>query len=256
MPAPLRGFGLAVRFLTVLPFPGGATPPIPGDFGRAAALFAAVGLLLAAILTTVDAGLRQVWPPSVSGALVLGLGVALTGALHLDGFLDTCDGLFLWRSERRLDVMRDSRVGGFAVAGGLVLFGVKLAALASTAGAARLAALVLAPVLGRLAMTCVIAMYPYARASGAGNAFKDAIRPAHVWFALLIGAAAAAPFGPAGVLALFLALAVAALLGGYATRRLGGLTGDTYGFICECVEAVTLLLAASSLPQELFAWPI
>jgi adenosylcobinamide-GDP ribazoletransferase len=152
--------------------------------------------------------------------------------------------------------MRDSRVGGFAVAGGLVLFAVKLTALASAAGAARLAALVLAPVLGRLAMTCVLAMYPYARPAGAGNAFKNAIRPSHVWFAFLVGVAAAAPFGPGGVLALVVALAAAAAIGRYAARRLGGLTGDTYGFICECVEALTFLLAASSLTQERFAWPI
>jgi adenosylcobinamide-GDP ribazoletransferase len=255
MPAPLRAFGLALRFLTVLPFPGAARSPVPADFGRAVALFPLVGLFLAAVLATADAALRLVLPVPVASALLLGVAVALTGALHVDGFLDTCDGLFLWPAGRRLEVMRDSRVGGFAVAGGLVLYGVKLSALISTTGVPRLAALVLAPVLGRLAMTVAIAIFPYARSSGAGTAFKDNTRPTHVALALVVAALVAAPFSIGGVAALALAVAATGFLGRFASARLGGLTGDTYGFICECVEALVLVLAASSLPWELVWLP-
>ena len=83
-----------------------------------------------------DAALRLVFPGSVAAALVLVAWVALTGALHLDGFLDACDGLLGGGTpEERLRIMRDERVGAFALAGGILLLLVKYSALAAVPGA-------------------------------------------------------------------------------------------------------------------------
>jgi adenosylcobinamide-GDP ribazoletransferase len=256
----MQSLALAVGFLTVVPVRGASgTAPPPAAFGRAAALFPLVGLALGALLLALDTAARQWWSPLVAAALALAALVALTGALHLDGFLDTCDGLFLWRPERRLEAMRDSRVGGFAVAGGLALYALKVSALASATGPARGAALLLAPVLGRFAMTLTLACYPYARQSGAGNAFKAAIRPGHVAAAAMVALAASAACGLAGLAAGLLAAAAAWLLGRYISGRLGGMTGDTYGFVCECVETLTLLVITSPLrstvPAPELIWP-
>jgi adenosylcobinamide-GDP ribazoletransferase len=242
----VQPFSLALRFLTTVPFPWStaSTPPAQ-HFGRAVALFPLIGLLLGIAVLPLDWLARALWSPLVASALVLGALIILSGALHLDGFLDTCDGLFLWRPERRLEVMRDSRVGGFAVAGGLALYGIKLAALGNAAGDARLACLLLVPVFGRLAVSLVLITFPYARSSGLGSAFKDASRRIHLAVAGLIAVVPASIFGLPGLVGLLAAGGLALLLGRYITRRLGGLTGDTYGFILECAETCALLVLSA-----------
>jgi adenosylcobinamide-GDP ribazoletransferase len=250
--ARVHAFRLAVQFLTIVPVPGGEAPT-PAQFGRAVAFFPVVGLLLGLFALLVDSLASLVWPSGVSTALTMAGLVVITGALHLDGLLDTCDGLFLWKPERRLEVMRDSRVGGFAVAGGLTLYLVKFAALASAVGPARAAALTLAPTLGRLGIVLALVSFPYVRTTGLGNSFKD---NAQRWSLLVgagVGLAAAAWFGPAGLGALVAAFIAAYALGALVTRRLGGLTGDTYGFICEGVETATFLVVAA-LPAQWGAW--
>ena len=243
---------LAARFLTIVPVPGPAAAR-PEHFGRAVAFFPLVGALLGLAAAALDAAARLVWPPSVASALVLAALVLLTGALHLDGFLDTCDGLFLGQPARRLEAMRDSRVGGFAVAGGLSLYLIKFAALASVGTPARPAALTLGPVLGRLGIAWALVRQPYARPAGLGSAFKDNARSGYLVAALAMALAPAAWFGVAGVACLLAALVWAWAAAGLIRRRLGGLTGDTYGFICETVETLTFLVVAA-VPVRLASW--
>ncbi|MFN2168358.1 MAG: adenosylcobinamide-GDP ribazoletransferase [Anaerolineae bacterium] len=157
----------AFQFLTILPLPG-ARNLRDEDWGRATAWYPFVGLVLGAILAGLDWGLRWLWPRGVATALLLVAWVALTGALHLDGFVDCCDALFAPVSrERRLEILRDVHVGAFGVTGVVLLLGVKLVALAAVPAALRLPVLLLVPALGRWGMTVAVLFYPYAR-SGPG----------------------------------------------------------------------------------------
>lgn len=245
---------LALKFLTILPV------PVPGDvppkaMGRAAAYYPLVGALLGMLLVGSDLLLGLVFSPLLRSALVLALWVALTGALHLDGFLDCCDGLLAPCSpERRLEILRDTHAGSFAVVGAVLLLLVKFAALASLQGTWRLAVLAGAPVLGRWAMTYALVGYPYARQGpGLGGLVKQgaggrelAVASA---FALLATLAAWARLGPAwlwlGLAALPLTWAFTALVARWIMGRIPGLTGDTYGAINELVEAAALVVAVA-----------
>lgn len=253
----MRSFALALQFLTVVPLPWRQyTAPSAAHFGQAVAYFPLVGLLIGLAAVPLDLLARAFWSPFVAAALVLAATIFITGALHMDGFLDTCDGLFLWNPDRRLQAMRDSRVGGFAVAGGLSLYGLKLAALGNAVGEARFACLVLAPVLSRFAVSLVLVVFPYVRATGLGNAFKEASRPVHVALAAGIAVLPALVFGAPGLAGLVFAGGMALLIGFSICRRLGGLTGDTYGFTLECVETVSLLvLTVPPLWAMLPGWP-
>jgi adenosylcobinamide-GDP ribazoletransferase len=214
------------------------------ELGRAVGYFPLVGALLGGVLVAFDWGLSFLFPAAVRAALDLALWVALTGALHLDGFLDACDGLFGGRTvESRLEIMRDERVGAFGLAGGVVLLLLKFSALAATPQ--RPLALFLAPVLGRWGMTLVLLGFPYARPQGLGRAMKD-----HVgWGQLALGTtvalvAAILTGGWWGLVVLAVAGAAAWLAARFVRSRLPGMTGDVYGAICELVEMLVLLVLA------------
>src|SRR4051794_18573678 len=110
----MDGFKLALGFLTAVPVRIGATRP--GDLGRAAGWFPVVGLLLGLVLSAAQWLLLRLFPPLLAGGLAVALWAALTGGLHLDGLADCGDGLLAAATpERRLEIMRDPRLGAFGV---------------------------------------------------------------------------------------------------------------------------------------------
>ena len=239
-------FLAALQFLTI-------APPLvkrnfsPAEWGRAVAWFPSVGLLLGSVLWGLNEAVRLLWPPSVAAALVLAAWVLATGALHLDGFLDCCDGLFGGKTPAdRLRIMRDERVGAFAVAGGVLLLLAKYAALADMPF--RRDGLLLAPALGRWAMTAALVLFPYARSDGLGRSLKDNAGWRALIIATLIAGVAAWFIGrERGLIALVAAALAAGIAVGFTMRRLFGLTGDVYGAICEGVELVVLLVFTAEL---------
>lgn len=284
--ATLGGLALALQFLTVLPVqaPRRATRASERDgeqgdeqgderdqaeqagqadqapnMASALPWFPLVGALIGVALALLDWALRPALSVGVRSALVLIVAAALTGMLHLDGFIDCCDGLLGTRStERRLVILRDSRVGAYGVVGGCLLILLRFAALVALAPPdMRALALIAAPLLGRWSMVYAVVRYPYARSSGVGAPFRATGRSL-VWATILAGALLAltclllgATVGGLGVLqaqalaAMLAAVALAVMLiaTAWMSGRLdGGLTGDTYGALNECVEAATLVL--------------
>ena len=247
-PRLLASFRAAIGFLTVLPVSprDAASPPdAAGALARAPAWFPAVGLLLGAMLAFLDLALRALHlPVLLNGALLLAMLAALTRALHLDGFMDTCDALLGgFDRERRLAILRDPHVGAFAVVGVVCLLLVKLAALAALPGGYRTGVLILFPCLSRAAMVLAMEWFPYARREGLGTPFAsdDGRRPrAGLLFA---AAAALALTGLPGLALAAMAAAVAWAVGAWATRLLGGVTGDIYGAVNEIAEVAVLGLA-------------
>jgi adenosylcobinamide-GDP ribazoletransferase len=252
--APGGGLLLAVQFLTVLPvrLPRVTDREAPR---MAAALpwFPLVGALIGMAQAGLDVLLRPVLTVGARNVILIAFAALVTGMLHLDGFIDCCDALLGTRTaERRLAILRDSRVGAYGVVGGGLILLARYAALGALDGDLRLAALALSPLLGRWAMVFAVTRFRYAREAGAGARFRGGrMRAATAWalilalgvvLALLRGWPVAARFVFAG-LAWLLALNVALLWSSWATKRLGGLTGDTYGAANELVEVSVLLLA-------------
>jgi adenosylcobinamide-GDP ribazoletransferase len=208
--------------------------------------FPLVGVLIGGLLVGFDYLLAFFLPPNVTAALVLTGWILCTGALHLDGLLDSCDGLFGGRTPAdRLRILRDERVGAFAVIGAVLLLLVKFQALAALSH--RSAALCLAPVLGRWGMAVAVVAFPYARTEGLGRALKDHARCNQVLLASAIAVVAA--WIAAAWLGLLIIL-VSGVLMFFFTRfvltRLPGLTGDIYGAVCELLEVLVLLSFVAS----------
>jgi adenosylcobinamide-GDP ribazoletransferase len=238
---PLVCLAAAMQFLTVLPALV-RRPFRDAEMGGAVAWFSTVGLGLGGALFLADEILLRIFPPVLASALVLAIWVVLTGALHLDGFLDTCDGLFGGRtSEDRLRIMRDEHVGAYAVIGAVLLILVKFLSIFTLP--LRGSALLLAPVLGRTAIAVALVAFPYARESGLGRSMKDHATWTHAGFTGVVALGAAWWLaGPTGLVTCAAVVAFALLAGAFVCRRIPGLTGDIYGALCELAEVLTLLI--------------
>ena len=230
----------AFQFLTIL-------PPIirrnftPQELGRSVAFYPLVGLVLAGIFYGLQVGLATILTSHLTVVILLAVWLILTRSLHFDGFLDSCDGLFgAFSSQRRLEIMHDSRVGAFGVAGGIILLLTKYAALLSLQNS--MTALILSPLLGRFMMSQAIVLYPYARTEGLGKDIKDNAGWIQLLIALLISLSIV--WFAAGWHGLIISAAII-LLGNlwlrFVIKRLPGLTGDIYGATCEIVEVLTLV---------------
>lgn len=229
----------ALALLTILP----VAPRVKDDFefGRTFAWFPLVGLLIGALVAAAATWL----PAPLAPFCVLAIWVVLTGALHLDGFGDACDGLLATTTaERRLEILKDPRVGVFGVVGLVLLLLGKYV----TIGAVSPWALIAAPIAGRWAIVLAAWWFPYARTSGMGAHFRNGLGQRQVGVATLIAAMAILAlsiFDMRVLVALLVAPLVAWGIGGFASRRLGGgITGDVYGATCELCELSVLFFTA------------
>ena len=213
----------------------------PDELGRSTGFYPVVGLVLGCLLFGLEGGLRLLLPPEVSAALVLLTWLMVTRALHFDGFLDICDGLFGgYTPERRLEIMRDSRVGAFGVAGGAILLLLKYSAILTLSH--RTAGFILAPTIARWGMVIAIVAFPYARQTGLGRHMKDRARWPQVILATIITAPVVLLFGGlGGILAWVFAIMILFGTIWYIMRQIPGLTGDAYGALCEILEVVVLI---------------
>ena len=217
------------------------------DFGRSTRFFPLVGLVLgicyalAAWLLLYTLGMR-----SLTAALLLILPLLLTGGLHADGFMDTADGVFSGRERvRKLEIMKDSRVGAFGVVSFVMLMFVQFALLSDMASLLLVPALFVMPIIGRLAMVLAVACFPYAREDGMGKTFADMADRSTVVIAALTTAVLVLPWGVLATAALVLGMLFALLFCRMMTNILGGVTGDVYGAATVLTE--TLVLAVFSL---------
>lgn len=250
-------FPAAFQFLTSIPLPG-RREVSPEELGRATTYFPVVGLIIGLILAGLNWLLSLILPSAVVNALLIVVLVVITGALHLDGFVDTCDGIAGHKAvEDRWRVMRDSRAGAFGIVGVVLLLLVKYVSLNSIPEVFMMATLIFMPVVSRWAMVYALFVYSYARPSGLGTAFKQATRWPQFTAATIITFAVAVALFPffsiTGLLLIFVIWIITALFSVYLKRKFSGLTGDTYGAINEVAEVMVLvfvsLLAYKGLVQ-------
>ncbi len=228
----------AVALLTVIPIRVTGGPEV---VGRGSAWYPLVGALLGGFLWAAYLAMRLVLPPLPARALVLVLLAIVTGGIHLDGLADTVDGLTGGRGKEALAIMRDPHVGALGAVAVALLLVCKLAFLASLDEVAVGRVLVVMAAVGRWAPVFAAFRYPYAREAGTGKAVADHARGGQLLLATVLAAASALVLGWRGLL-LFAAGAVATVaLSAYLARRIGGHTGDTYGFLVEVVEGIVLL---------------
>lgn len=236
-------FLAALRFLTIIPLPG-RREASPEELGRSIVYFPLVGVIIGLILVGLNWLLGLLLPSALTNVLLVVSVVAISGALHLDGLVDTCDGLAGGKTvEERWRVMGDSRAGGFGIIGVCCLLLIKYVALNNVPASWLMQTLVLMPLLSRWAMVYALFAYPYAKPSGLGKVFKQGASRLRFIVATLIALVAAVILAQLAGFVIMLAIWVIALaVATYMKGKFGGLTGDTYGAINEVAEVCVLIL--------------
>ena len=202
-----------------------------------------VGIVLGLILYLVSF-VGEIFHPQVTAVILLLTYIFMTGGLHLDGLADTCDGVFSGRErERMLEIMKDSRIGSFGVLSMLfffVFYAVMYQFLPREA-------LLILPVIGKSAPLISASMAEYARPSGMGQLLVDNIKAPEVTVAVLLPlvlSGMTVVFGQGLLLVLTCTVATlvaelsVVMLTRWLKKKLGGITGDTHGMVCEVSQMV------------------
>ena len=249
----MRQLTLAVTFLTGIPLKveGDVSP---ADLWRSMGWHPLVGLALGAAAWGMYAGLLELLPSLVAAVLVVLLLEAVTRGLHMDGLMDTADGVLSGAPrERALEIMKDSSVGAMGVVAAVLIVLLKVAALGALARADAAAPLLAGWAAARALPALDVYAWPYARAAGTGEAFTRERTPGPVVMAaglLAVGLAATALVTLAvdgagawyaGLAVAVVAMVVALVVQAAVAKRLGGLTGDVYGMGIELAETAALV---------------
>lgn len=246
----LRKLGLAISYVTCIPAASAADLSDETALEGLAKYLPSVGLIIGSIMACACLVIVHAHTNTMLAAAVLILGwLWLTGGLHMDGFMDTADGVFSHRSrERMLEIMQDSRVGNFAVLAAISILALKIFSLAALNSLQMVIVLLLVPAWARACEVYAIGRFDYARPFGKGKVWHDTMAyPRDLLIAVAPVAmtmAAAAYFDAKTALT----ASAATIMGGIITahwlnNKVGGQTGDTYGAVVEAAETVGLLLA-------------
>ncbi len=262
----LRACIAAFKILTRLPI------PVQIDytdrvFQRSVIFYPLAGFVIGLLLLLAGEGLSLVLPAMPAAVLLLGFWVVLTGGLHLDGLMDTADGILSHRPrEQMLEIMKDSRVGAMGVIVCVLHLLLKFSLLYTLLGTGGMGSvcflLAIVPIWSRWFMVAAIQGWPYARRdSGLGSFFRG-VTKWHVTMSVLVALftttllvavfstwladSSVISFSFIYGLTIIFSFAIGTILTGwilatYISRKLGGLTGDTYGALNELLETLLLL---------------
>lgn len=256
----MRDFLVAVRFLTIVPLPGAALSP-DQTIGRSMAYYPLVGLGIGLVLVLARHLFSFLFPHGVVAILLVVVLILLTGALHLDGFSDTIDGLRSGKSrEEKLRIMRDSRIGAFGVVGLTCLLILKFTLLSEIPEGILDRALILMTVLSRWSMVQVCCFSVYARsAGGLAKPFVNGVGRRELLPSTAVTVVVALVLlGFKGLIFVGLNALLNHGIKAFFHRGLGGITGDVLGATNEVSEVLCLAMICVMSPWGLdgFLYPL
>ncbi len=234
-------FFIALQFLTTFPV---QLKQMPSKQQNAQSLlfYPVIGLMIGLILSAL-AQLLQAIPVILLSSVILVLWIWLTGGLHLDGLADTADAWVggFGDPERTLTIMKDPSCGPIGVLSLIILCLLKWSALYVLLQQHLYSALILFPLLGRLAPLFLFLTTPYVRQKGLGTSMAECIPKAAAVSVFVLYLLASLYWGWAGMLCTVSMVATLLYLRCKFIQRIGGITGDTVGASIEICEMVSLL---------------
>ncbi|MFW5789976.1 MAG: adenosylcobinamide-GDP ribazoletransferase [Bacillota bacterium] len=216
--------------------------------------FTFIGLLLGLILALAYKIFSFFWPPMLVAVMLLGFYIYLTGAIHLDGLLDSVDGLFSNRSkEKILLIMKDSLNGSFATVTAVVYLLLKFTLFYKLQETNIITALIIFPVLSRWLIIFAIKFFPRAEKSSLGEGFDYEMSNKDFIISSVLPVLIILIYLFYGIISLGLMIGLLIIptgiiiyIANYTIGKIDGLTGDIYGMINEIGEIIILLIIFSA----------
>mgnify|MGYP000388477698 CR=1 FL=1 len=246
----IKRFSFALTFLTRIPFPLKTeyNDQLPSS---SMGLYPLIGLIIGVILIVFSELSIIFLTKSITNILMLILLVYLTGGLHLDGFIDSIDGLFSCRKKDKiLEIMHDSLIGSFGAIAVILLFLLKFNLFLELTGNFRIPVILLMAIISRWMIVFAAWKYPLAVSSSLGKGFnynlswKQLFEGSTYLIILIFSLHYLFSFPFYLSLIIFLiSLLVTHLFSKYVISKIDGLTGDIYGAINEIIEVLVLLTA-------------
>lgn len=240
----MKSFILMIQFLTRIPI-NISIDIKEENFIKGVKFFPIVGLIIGMINFLVYKAALVVLPIQIAVILAVLSNIMVTGALHLDGIADTCDGIFSARSrERMLEIMKDSRIGTNGAVAMFFDLALRIGILLSISEVHTAKAILLSPVLARTFMVILMYSSVYARSEGGlGNTFIGKVHLKDTFITAVIGIIMGVLiFGYSVGIIIGINLIVILLYKTYISSKIGGFTGDTLGASNEISEIVVFLV--------------
>jgi len=240
----MKRFAISLQFLTIIPLYRDLKVT-EEDLGKSMLYFPLVGLLIGGCLVCSNEILSFILPPIVVDGLLVALLVLITGSIHLDGLVDTIDGIIGGKDKiEKLQIMKDEKVGAMGVVGVFLVLMLKYVALTSVPSAIKYQSLLLMPMIGRWSQVIVAYFSDYAGLEeGLGLPFT-----AYVTFFIFIFTTIISLL-VAFCLLFFKGVFIVGLIGLFCfitsqlfNRSLGGVTGDILGATSEIAEVAVLIM--------------
>ncbi len=249
-PTWLRDLNGAWIFYTLLP---GCPWPRP-TFQRIARFAPLIGIFIGTIQSSLWIYLTQFdWPKESLALLTISAGALITGGIHLDGLMDTADGIGAGR-KKCFEAMEDSRVGASALQALLIIICIQVAAIIKLGSSAPIA-FPIALFWARCAPLWAIEKFPYIKKDGSAafhrmhwkglSDLQPALAILVITFLFLMLTNKQIPLMIGIGIGIVPALAIPELIG----RYLKGHSGDSYGASLVLVETIMLLLLSMILPE-------
>lgn len=243
----MGNFLTALSFLTVLPVGRKQL----NSATSTSLFFPLIGLLIGCLCYGLDWFCSTLLFPEVRAFAVVFFLALISGGLHLDGLADSADGLLSHRPrEEMLKIMRDPRVGTMGLLALIFGLGFKFTAVSALTGPDSAVWLISAPAIARSALTAGIVMYPHARPEGGTHSHFYRRGQwglmALCWIPFILPLMHN-PVSGVGALLFFAGLFY--LFNRYVILKLGGITGDTLGALCEIMETALFLFGAFALSK-------
>ncbi len=241
----MKEFLSALQFLTIIPVR--IKDMDEHKLSRSMVYFPVVGLLLGLVLLGINSLFLNLNFAELPTDIILVISLAiLTGGIHLDGLADTADA-FLSRKNKEdmLTIMRDSHIGVMGVLALISVILLKISFLYSISIYSKIAALFLMCILSRWSMVFAIFLFPYARKEGKAKIFIQGINfKIFILATIITFACVFLLLRTAGVLVFIIVSIFTYLAGKFISSKIGGITGDTLGALCEINEVLILLTVA------------
>lgn len=238
----------AIQFLTIIPV-SKKYLPTPQELAKSTIFFPFVGIVIGSFLVLTNEFFSIFFSNIVVSCLVLICGIVITCGFHLDGLVDTFDGLFsgFKNKDRIIEIMKDSRVGGMGVIFLFIFLLLKFSLIYELSPLFKNEILILMPAFGRWATVFGARFYPPARRESKGLAdvytsyvgnFEFIIATiSTLFFSILF-------FGVNSVLFFGIILIFNLFFYSYIKNKIGGITGDILGAGCEITEVLFLAIGA------------